>query len=163
MEDAPRESRGLPPQKLGRGKESTMSNLQRPPPETGALEDTRALEEASTGDLVREALDEAKELVRIEIELAKSEVEKEIERAKKAVVRLGIALAAAVLVLCLLAVSIVLVLGGTALAALLVAAVMLAIVAIAAGAGYAVLPKKPMEPTRDRLKADVRQLKEHVA
>jgi uncharacterized membrane protein YqjE len=140
-----------------------MSSLQRPPPETGTLEDTRALEQASTGDLVREALDGAKELVRIEIELAKHEVKREIERAKKAAVGLGIALAAAVLVLCLLAVSIVLALGGTALAALLVAAVILAIGAVAAGAGYAVLPKKPMEQTRDRLKADVHQLKEHVA
>ena len=47
-----------------------------PPPER------LSLEEASTADLVREALDEAKELVRIEIELAKSEVESELARAQ---------------------------------------------------------------------------------
>src|SRR5262249_34933046 len=50
------------------------------------------LEDASTADLVREAIDEAKELVRIEIELAKNEVEREIARAKRAAIGLAIAL-----------------------------------------------------------------------
>lgn len=135
---------------------TTMSNVQ-PPPER------LALEEASTADLVREALDEAKELVRIEIEIAKNEVEKEIQQAKKAAIGFGVALAAGVLVLCLLAVALVLALGGTALAALAVAGALLVIGGIAAFAGYSVLPKKPLETTRHRLKSDVTQLKEHIA
>ena len=135
---------------------TTMSNVH-PPPER------LALEEASTADLVREALDEAKELVRIEIEIAKNEVEKEIAQAKKAAVGFGVALAAGVLVLCLLAVALVLALGGTALAALGVAGGLLVIGGIAAFAGYSVLPKKPLETTRNRLKSDVTQLKEHIA
>ena len=135
---------------------TTMSNVQ-PPPER------LALEEASTADLVREALDEAKELVRIEIEIAKNEVEKEIAQAKKAAVGFGVALAAGVLVLCLLAVALVLALGGTPLAALGVAGGLLVIGGAAAFAGYSLLPKKPLEVTRHRLKSDVTQLKEHIA
>ena len=135
---------------------TTMSNVH-PPPER------LALEEASTADLVREALDEAKELVRIEIEIAKNEVEKEIAQAKKAAVGFGVALAAGVLVLCLLAVALVLALGGTALAALGVAGGLLVIGGIAGFAGYSLLPKKPLETTRHRLKSDVTQLKEHIA
>ena len=133
-----------------------MSNVQ-PPPER------LALEEASTADLVREAIDEAKELVRIEIEIAKNEVEKEIAQAKKAAVGFGVALAAGVLVLCLLAVALVLALGGTPLAALGVAGGLLVIGGAAAFAGYSLLPKKPLEVTRHRLKSDVTQLKEHIA
>ncbi len=135
---------------------TTMSNMN-PPPER------LALEEASTADLVREALDEAKELVRIEIEIAKSEVEKEIAQAKKAAVGFGVALAAGVLVLCLLAVALVLAIGGTAVAALIVAACLLVVGGLAAFAGYSMLPKKPLETTRHRLKSDVTQLKEHMA
>lgn len=133
-----------------------MSNIHQPPEQL-------ALEEASTADLVREALDEAKELVRIEIEIAKNEVEKEIAQAKKAAVGFGVALAAGVLVLCLLAVALVLALGGTPLAAIGVAGVLLVAGGAAAFTGYSLLPKKPLEQTRYRLKSDVAQLKEHVA
>lgn len=122
-----------------------------------------AIEEASTADLVREALDEAKELVRIEIEIAKSEVEKELAQAKKAAVGFGVALGAGVLVLCLLAVALVLALGGTPLAALAVAGVLFVVSGGAGLFGYARLPKKPLELTRHRLKSDVAQLKEHIA
>lgn len=122
-----------------------------------------ALEEASTADLVREALDEAKELVRIEIEIAKNEVEKEIAQAKKAAVGFGVALGAGVLVLCLLAVALVFAVGGTAVAALIVAACLLVLGGAAAFAGYSILPKKPLETTRHRLRSDVTQLKEHIA
>jgi Flp pilus assembly protein TadB len=136
--------------------ETKMSNIH--PPERTSL-----LEEASTADLVREAIDEAKELVRIEIEIAKNEVEREIKQAKKAAVGLGVALAAGVLVLCLLAVALVLALGGTPGAALGVAGAALVIGAVAGYAGYVVLPKKPLTTTRRRLRTDVNQLKEHIA
>ncbi|HVH41678.1 MAG TPA: phage holin family protein [Labilithrix sp.] len=134
----------------------TMSNIQ-PTPER------LPLEEASTADLVREALDEAKELVRVEVEIAKSEVESEIARAKRAAIGLGVALAAAVLVLCMLAVALVLALGGTAVVALAVAGGLLVIGGVAGAVGYSLLPKKPLERTRHRLKSEVTHLKEHIA
>lgn len=122
-----------------------------------------SLEEASTADLVREALDEAKELVRIEVELAKNEVEKEIADAKTAAVGFGIAAGAGIVVLSVLAMALVLALGGTALVALGVAAVF---AAIAGGVGYwayARLPKRPLEKTRRRIVGEVGELKEHIA
>ncbi len=122
-----------------------------------------ATDEPSTAHLFRDALDEAKELVRVEIELAKSEVEMEIARAKRAAIGMGIAAASGVLVLCLLAMALVLALGGTALTALAVAGVLLLFGGAAALAGYALLPKKPLERTREELKRDVGQLREHIA
>jgi uncharacterized membrane protein YqjE len=122
-----------------------------------------ALGEASTVDLVREALDEAKELVRIEVQLAKGEVERELARAKRAAIGIGIAIAIGFIVLTLLAVAVVLAVGGTAVAALVVAACLAVLAAVAGAVGYALLPKKPMDQTRHRLESDVRQLKERIA
>ena len=84
-------------------------------------------------------------------------------QAKKAAIGFGVALAAGVLVLCLLAVALVIALGGTALAALGVAGGLLVIGGAAGFAGYSLLPKKPLQTTRHRLKSDVTQLKEHIA
>ena len=138
------------------GKDKTMSTMS-PPPER------LPLEEASTADLVREALDEAKELVRIEIELAKNEVQVEIGQAKKAAIGFGIAAGAGIVFLSLLGVALVLALGGTALVALAVAGVMALIAGVAGYLAYAAVPKTPLERTRHRLKSDVTELKEHIA
>lgn len=132
-----------------------MSNVQTP--------EELALEEASTVDLVREAIDETKELVRIEIEMLKSEVGKQIDQAKRAAVAIAVALAAAVLVLCMLAVALVLAIGATVVTALVVAGAFLVIGGAAAFAGYALLPKKPLQQTRQRIESDSRRLKEHIA
>lgn len=121
------------------------------------------LEEASTADLVKEAMDEAKELVRLEVELAKEEVKEELKQVEHAAIGFGIAAAASVIVLCLLAMALVFALGGTALAALAVAAGFLVAGGIAAWIGYGMLPKSPLEKTRHRLQNDVNQLKEHIA
>jgi hypothetical protein len=119
------------------------------------------LEEASTADLVREAMDEAKELVRLEVALAKEEVKEELAQVEHAAISL--AAGASVIALCMLAVALVLALGGTALAALGVAGGFLAIAGVAGYLGYGMLPKHPLEKTRHRLENDVNQLKEHIA
>src|SRR5437868_4665736 len=108
------------------------------------------LDDASTADLVREAMDEVRELVRLEIELGKEEVKLDLKQAQHAAIGLGIGAGASFIVLCLLAVAIVLAFGGTAVAALLVAAAFLVIGGIAAGIGYSMLPKSPLEKTRLR-------------
>lgn len=136
--------------------EKTMT-MKQPPPER------LPLEEASTVDLVREALDEAKELVRIEVAIAKDEVKKEVKQAKGAAVSFGVALAAALVMLSLLGVAVVLAFGGTVVAALLVAAAFLVLGGVAAGIGYSMLPKKPLDRTIANVKRDVNQLKEHIA
>jgi hypothetical protein len=121
------------------------------------------LEEASTADLVKEAMDEAKELVRLEVALAKEDVKAELVQVQHAAIGLGIAAGASVIVLCLLAVALVLALGGTPLAALGVAGGFVVIGGIAGYVGYGMLPKNPLERTRHRLETDVNQLKEHIA
>ena len=121
------------------------------------------LEETSTADLVKEAMDEAKELVRLEVELAKEEVIEELHQVKRASITFAIAFACAVLALCMLAVALVLALGGTPLAALVVAAGFILIGGSATLIGYAMLPKAMLTKTRDRLENDVNQLKEHIA
>ena len=121
------------------------------------------LEEASTADLVKEAMNEAKELVRLEVELAKEDVKHELRKVRRAAVGFGIALGSTVVVLCLLAVALVLALGGTPLVALAIAGGFLVLAAVAGFAGYGMLPKAPLERTRDRLQDDMNQLKEHIA
>ena len=121
------------------------------------------LEEASTADLVREAIDETRELVGLEIELAKEEVKLELKQAQHAAIGFGIAGGATVIVLCMLAMALVLALGGTALAALGVAGGFVVVAGIAGAIGYGALPKAPLEKTHDRLQSDVNQLKEHIA
>jgi len=122
-----------------------------------------ALEEASTADLVREALDEAKELVKIEVELAKGEIEKELRQAKRAAIGFGIAAGAAIVALSVFAVAIVLALGATPVAALLVGGMLSVVAGVAGFVAYVTLPRKPLERTRHRLKTDMNQLKEHIA
>lgn len=141
-----------------------MSDMKPPPPSTSVPvpPERLALEEASTADLVREAIDEAKELVRIEIQLARGEISQEIDQAKKAAVGFGAAGAFAIIGLTLLAVAIPLAFGASAVASLIVGGIIIAIAALAAFLGYAILPKKPLEHTRKRLLTNMTQLKEHV-
>lgn len=128
------------------------------------MADSRAtLEEASTADLIREALDEAKELLRVEVQIAKSEVEGQIAKAKGAAIGLGIAAGAALVVINMLAVALILALGGTPVVALLVALGFLVVAGIAGAVGYGLLPTKPLERTRHRLTTEVKQLKERIA
>ena len=121
------------------------------------------LEAASTADLVREAMDGARELVRLEVALAKEEMKVEAKQVKRAAIGLGVALASLVLVLCLLSMALVLALGGTAIVAILIALVFLVIGGVGALVGYGMLPKSLLGRTRHRIEKDVNQLKEHIA
>ena len=140
------------------GKENAMTT-QMPPSERNPAQ----LEEASTADLVKEAMNEAKELVRLEVELAKEEVKEELRDVRRAAVSFGVALGSTLVVLCLLAMALVLALGGTPLVALAIAGGFLVIAGIAGFTGYGMLPKAPLEKTRHRLQNDMNQLKEHIA
>lgn len=156
LELAPkREPWGMPKKN---DQENVMASEVIPVSERGDL-----LENASTADLVREAMDEAKELVRLEVELAKEEVKEELKHVERAAIAFGIAVAASIIVMSLLAMALVLALGGTPLIALAVAGGFLAIGGLAGWLGYGMLPKSPLEKTRHRLQNDMNQLKEHIA
>ena len=121
------------------------------------------LREASTSDIVREALDDARELIRLEVEIAKQEVKAEIRQAKRAAMGFVVALALGLVGLSVLAVAIVLAFGGTVVAALVIGGILVVIAGVAALVGYAMLPRPPLEAVRERLTTEVHQLKERVA
>jgi uncharacterized membrane protein YqjE len=150
---------GMPAKRLPEHHRENMMVIDVSPSERSPAQ----LEEVSTADLVREAMDEGKELVRLEVALAKEELKEEVKHVERAAVFFGVATAASVLVLCLLAMALVLALGGTAVVALVVAAAFLVVGGLAAWIAYGMLPKKPLEKTRNRLQSDVNQLKEHIA
>jgi uncharacterized membrane protein YqjE len=116
-----------------------------------------------TTDLFREAIDETKELVRLEVALAKREAMKDVAHLKAAAIGFGVAAAAGLLGVALLLVALALAIAPTAIPALIIGAVLLA---VAAGAGvfaWKALPRKPLDDTRKRLETDARLLKERIA
>jgi uncharacterized membrane protein YqjE len=116
-----------------------------------------------TTDLVRDAMDAATKLVRIEVALAQREFDKQIAAAKKAAVPLGLAAAAAIVAVAVLLVGVALALPVPWLAAMLIGAGLLIAATVLGVAGWRILPKRPLEETRDRVGTDVEQLKERVA
>jgi uncharacterized membrane protein YqjE len=115
-----------------------------------------------TSELVRQTLDETKELVRLEVALARQDLRSELARVKTAGILLGIAAALAVVAIAMFDVAVIIALGNTVTAALIVAFLVVAEVAVIGFIGYRKLPKAPLQRTRERLISDVRELKEHV-
>jgi uncharacterized membrane protein YqjE len=111
---------------------------------------------------MRQVLGETRELVRIEARLARDELEGDLVQLKSAAIFGGVALLMAVLTLSTLVVAIILAFGGAASIAFLVAAVLLLGGSALAFLAYKRVPKPPLARTRDRLKSDVTQLKEHI-
>ena len=122
----------------------------------------KALDSVPTTELVREVLDETKELVRIETRLARQELLSDLQQLKHVAVFGGIAVGLGLLTLVALLLAFVLALGGSASAALLVAIVLLLGASLCAALAYQRLPKPPLARTRERIVSDVTQLKEHI-
>jgi Flp pilus assembly protein TadB len=118
--------------------------------------------ELSTPELLRQSLDESRELVRLEIRLAQEELREDVHKLKAAGILLALAAASAIVALAMFHLALVFALGGTVGAALLVALIAVLEVAIAGFIGYRQLPKVPLERTRSRWATDVRALKEQV-
>jgi uncharacterized membrane protein YqjE len=121
-----------------------------------------ALDAMPTGELMRQVLDETKELVRIETRLARDELEGDLRQLESAAMFGGAALLLGILSLSTLAMAIVLALGGAASIAFLLAALLLLGGSVLALLAYRRAPKPPLARTRARLKSDVTQLKEHI-
>ena len=116
----------------------------------------------STGELVRQTMEETKELVRLEVKLAREEVGEDLLQLKTAALLAGTAAVLAILTLSALLVALVLGLGGTAIVALIVAGVLLLGCGFTALVAYKHVPKVALQRTRARLKSDISNLKEHV-
>lgn len=122
-----------------------------------------SLGETSTADLVRQTLEESKELVRVELQLFEQEVREDIRRYKAVSVMFGVALVLGLLTLATLVVALVIALGGSTGAALGISCVLAALAVILAAVAYKVFPGAPLERTRARLKQDMQEIKEHVS
>lgn len=116
-----------------------------------------------TVDLVKEAILDTRELMMTEIELAKNELREELQRAKVAAIALGAAGGAAFIGLTMIIVSIALAIDLSWLPAFLIGLGLLVAAAIGVVVGYSRVPKKPLPRTLERVKTDVRILKERIA
>lgn len=119
--------------------------------------------EASTLDLVQEAMEESQELLKAEIALARHEAVRELFAFKHVAIAFAVAAVVAVLGLAMLLVALVLAIAPHALAAAIAGGVLLLGAGAAGLYGYRTLPKKPVPQTQENLKADVRMLKERLA
>jgi hypothetical protein len=119
------------------------------------------LTELSTADLVKRTLDDARQLARTELELAKQDLRAELKSTIRGASELAAAFACAVLVIASLVTAIVF---GTRPWVGILFAVLFAIGGgVLGGLGVKALPKKLMDPTRQRIASDVDRLKEHIA
>jgi uncharacterized membrane protein YqjE len=118
--------------------------------------------EAPVTQLVREALDESRQLVKLEVELAKDELRQELADAKKSAIMFGVAAVAALIAATMLFVALALAIFPGPVPALIIGAVLIAAAAVLGFIGFKKVPKKPLEKTRRRLETDAQVIKEGV-
>jgi hypothetical protein len=123
--------------------------------------------EAPSGEtatqLVREALEQMRELVRLEVALAREEARDEWVRARAAGVSLGAGGVAALMGLTMLLVALAAGVAHMVVAALVIGGILIVLAAALGLIGYRGIPRKPMVGTKERIEADLKQLKERVA
>jgi len=121
------------------------------------------LPDASTAELVREAIDEARELMKLEVSLARDEAKRELVGVKASAILLGTASALGVMGITLLLVALGLFIDLGPLPLVIMGAALVVIAAVAGLVGYKAIPRKPLADTRKRLETDVQMLKERTA
>jgi hypothetical protein len=112
--------------------------------------------------LIREAMDEARQLIVLEVALAKDEVKREALATKSAGIALAVGAAALLVGLSLLLVALALAIFPGPIPSLVLGLVLIAAAAIAGVAGVKLLPKKPLGETRRRLETDIEDVKERI-
>jgi Na+/proline symporter len=113
--------------------------------------------------LVREAIDQTRQLARLEVALARQEIEAGIARAKVGAITLGAAAAAGLWAIAMFLVAVAAAFPTLWLAALVLGAILLALAVVLGLAGWRAMPKHPLSGTRERLETDLKDLKERVA
>src|SRR5207247_995986 len=108
-------------------------------------------QDASAGELLREAMTEARQLIVLEVSLAKDEMRHEIVSAKSAAIALGAGAALSIVAISLLFVSLALAIFPGPVPALIFALILMVSATLACVAAVKRLPKKPLESTRRRL------------
>ncbi|HEY2513202.1 MAG TPA: phage holin family protein [Polyangiaceae bacterium] len=130
--------------------------------ETGKQEHGRQLEAdaASTAALLKEGIEEARELVRLEVELAKHEALQELKDFRAGAYLVGAA--ALALLLAFAAVVSAFVVATGAVSGIVFAGVLVVVGAVLGYAARARLSAAPMKHTRRRLEAEARDLAARV-
>lgn len=118
---------------------------------------------ASTGELVRYAIAEARQLVELEVELARRDARTELEQLKSAAVAFAVAAPAAILGVALVLVAFVLAMGAHWELALSIGGALLVAAGIALYVGTSAAPRKPFDRTRQRLETKLHELRERTA
>jgi hypothetical protein len=119
--------------------------------------------QVSSAELLREAMDEARELIRLEVALAKDEVKREAVATKNAGIAFGIGGGVLLVGVTLLFVALALAIFPGPIPSLVLGLVLVAAAALACVAGMKLLPKRPLAETRRRIESDVERVKERVA
>lgn len=128
------------------------------------MAETQMNQEAGLMDLVKGAMKDAQELVKIEVDLAKNEVKEEATKLTSAAIAFAAAFALAILTLAMLLVALVFAVGGGAVPALAIAAVLFVITAGAGVAGYMLIPRDaPLDDTKEHIEGQAQVLKERMA
>jgi hypothetical protein len=116
-----------------------------------------------TTDLIREALDQTRELVRLEVAMAREEAKSELGRVKRAGLALAGAFATAVVAVSLLLVALALATDAPWWVALGVGGGLLMVAITLAVAGWKMVPRRPLANAQERLETDWTQLKDRIA
>ncbi|MCK6589847.1 MAG: phage holin family protein [Polyangiaceae bacterium] len=128
------------------------------------MAETQQNHETGLVDLVKGAVKDAQELVKIEVDLAKNEAKEEVTKLTASTIAFAAAFALAILTISMLLVAAVFAVGGGAVPALAIAAVLFLITAGAAIAGYMLIPKEaPLDDTKEHAERQVNVLKERMA
>jgi uncharacterized membrane protein YqjE len=120
-----------------------------------------ASREPSVSDLLRTAMDDARDLVRAEVALAKDEVRAEAKYAAISLFLMLLGVLTAGLALSGLVFGIVTVAGTpTKVIPFVAGGAMAVLAALSFGFGLRLMPKQPLERTRGRVEEDIRQLRD---
>jgi hypothetical protein len=130
--------------------------------DTTALRPVAPAEGEPTGELIREAFDDAGTLVKLEVALAREEIKSEIQRARDGAIAFGVAYGVGVAGATLLLVAVALASASAWLVALVAGAVLLAVAIVLGVLGMRKLPTRPMHETQERLASDVKELRERI-
>jgi uncharacterized membrane protein YqjE len=121
-------------------------------------------DEQSTPELLKEAVEDSRELLRTEAELAKNEIQKQAKTTMGAAGAFTIAAFASLFAFAALLAALLIAVGASPAWGLFIAGcTMLLVAAAGAGIGFGVVPKQPLGRTKARLETDVRALRRHGA
>jgi hypothetical protein len=131
-----------------------MSSTSEPP--------ARPASDTTAAELLRHALDEARNLARLEISLAREEMKSGVAGAKTGGVVMGIATTLGMAGFTMLMVAIAAAFRTMWVASLILGLILLVFASALFFGAWREMPKKPMGDTRDRLSFDFQQLKERA-